>query len=99
MPVGDQGQCGMRVLVGGVHVRGGSIEAGPRETHEQLWLSPRRLEGIGDGALELARRFQALQVGLDGFVLAAAALRGSVPKNGAENPDKTRIIGMGGSEF
>jgi hypothetical protein len=49
----------MRVLVGGVHARGGAIQGGPRETHEQLRLSPRRLEGIGDGALELARPISA----------------------------------------
>ena len=58
VPIGDEGQGGMRVLVGGVHVRGRSVQAGPRETHEQLRLSPRRLEGIGDGTLELARRSQ-----------------------------------------
>ena len=59
VPVGDEGQRGMRVLVGGVHARGGAIQGGPRETHEQLRLSPRRLEGIGDGALELARPISA----------------------------------------
>ena len=99
VPVGNQRQRGMRILVGGVHVWGSSIQGGPCEAHEQLWLSPRRLERIADCTLRLARRFQALQVGFDGFVLAAAALRWSVPKNGAEDPDKTWIFGMGGSDF
>ena len=59
VPVGDEGQRGMRVLVGGVHARGGAIQGGPRETHEQLRLSPRRLERIGDGAFELVRPISA----------------------------------------
>src|SRR5258708_38015260 len=89
----------MRVLVRGVQVGGGSIQAGPGEAHQQFWLAPRRFERIADGTLELTRRFQTLLVVFDGLVLAASALRGDIPKNGAENPNETGIIGGGGPEL
>jgi len=58
VPIGDEGQGGMRVLAAAFTSGVARFRLDPRETHEQLRLSPRRLEGIGDGTLELARRSQ-----------------------------------------
>ncbi len=99
VPVRDQGQRGVRVLVGGVEVRRGAIQAGPGEAHQQLWLAPRGVERSAGGTFELARRFQTLLVVFDGLVLASSTLRRDIPEDRPKNPNETGIIGGGGPEF
>ena len=58
VPVGDEGEGRVGVLVGGGEVGLGAIEVGPGEIHEEFGLAPRGFEGIGDGAFEFAGGFE-----------------------------------------
>src|SRR5580698_7875931 len=92
MPVRDDFEGSLCVLLGGVQVRCGSVQIRPRETHQQLGFSPCGLQRITRVALLVADGFQTSVVTFKRLVLTPSPLWGRRPTNGAEHPEQPGIV-------
>src|ERR1700723_1425110 len=92
VPVWDQLESRLCVLVGGLQIRRGSVQIRPGEIHQQLGFSPRGLQWINHTALLVADCFQSFVVNFKRLVLTPSPFWRRRPTNGAEYPKEPRIV-------